>query len=589
MNGCVDDRRPPKRRKLAEPENDAAGPTYQQLVLEEVDVELGLRQRLYETIHSRVTWALLLQEALEKESRPRSGESDDFRTVALDALKAAEEPSKPLFDRELFPIEKLAAPPPTTPSIDTPVNPQYVPRAGSSRVRGVPRGPSQPVKKLLFLRNTNRDPPEIAKLACPDCARHDFSNLQGLLNHSRIRHGREFGSHDECMQSCAVIVPEAEQDWVVASGTELSGISLPSLRRLFEIAVGAGDNVRIPGLRKEPEEQEVLEANASVDKHEELQDTSTEITKTLGFHKDTPALAPFLGREPKKRVINVYEDSNEVLDILSDSAGPTNSLVARKGWRKHYSHRNIARAELDEVPPEPVEPPDARDERPQSQTPVAGVSSAVGIASSRFHIVARIKVVDSSLWMPPERRREDRPEHTHCWRLAVSSPSYSLHITTFLEKLTVTCVSDPPPSTLITPIVVTEPPFAVTSTTDRPFLARLTLTWTDSVNAPMDIEHWVDIDPLHLGHPVLGDEQVSDVELDRNTQLLAVREDVRKLSWKDENVEDNDRDEFREQKIGGSVNDDERCAYRVCVAEDQSRLAEATTRDADYGARCALP
>jgi len=35
-------------------------------VLEELDVELGLRQRLYETVHSRLSWALLLQEALEK-------------------------------------------------------------------------------------------------------------------------------------------------------------------------------------------------------------------------------------------------------------------------------------------------------------------------------------------------------------------------------------------------------------------------------------------------------------------------------------------------------------------------------------------
>ena len=64
------------------------------------------------------------------------------------------------------------------------------------------------------------------------------------------------------------------------------------------------------------------------------------------------------------------------------------------------------------------------------------------------------------------------------------------------------------------------------------------------------------MDPLHLGHPVLGDEQVFDVELDRNTQLLPVREDVRKLSWKDEDVGDNGRDNLG-RKVHGSAEGDE--------------------------------
>ncbi|KAH9841474.1 uncharacterized protein C8Q71DRAFT_884337 [Rhodofomes roseus] len=585
MNDSRDDHRPQKRRRVAEVHSGVAVPTPQQIVLEELDVELGLRERLYETVNSRLTWALLLQEALEKEYPvvARNADSSEFRAAALDALKAAEEPSKPLFDRELFPIDGRPPRPPATSSIDAPP-PQYPSRSNASRARGLPRAPPHPAKKLLFLRNTNTDPPEIAKLACLDCGRSDFSNLQGLLNHCRLRHGREFGSHDECVQSCAVIVPEKERDWVVANGMELAGISLPSLRRLFEIAVGAGDKVRIPGPRKEPEQPSVAEDKTDTEKTVQMRETITEVTKTLGFHKDTPALAPFLGREPKKRLINVYEDPDEVLDILDESGVPANSLVARKGWRKPYSHRNIARAELDEIPPEqPAEPPDDHDERSQDQTPVANGTSAMGIASSRFHIVARVKVADSSLWIPPERRRDDRPEHTHRWRLVVSSPSYSLHITTFLEKLTVTCLSDPPPSTLINPIVVSEPPFAITSTTDRPFLARFTLTWTGSVNAPMDVEHWVDVDPMHLGHPVLGDEQVFDVELDRNTQLMPVRQDVRKLTWKDEDVGDTtDRGKFEGgRKIDENADSDEQgygAVLRTLLQEVPITVRDARSR-----------
>ena len=159
----------------------------------------------------------------------------------------------------------------------------------------------------------------------------------------------------------------------------------------------------------------------------------------------------------------------------------------------------------------------------------------------------------------------------------------SLHITTFLEKLTITCLSDPP-STLVNPITATEPPFAVTSTTDRPFLARLTFTWTGgNANPPLELEHWVDvciflllprqrpanlihgpvnqIDPLHLGHPVLGDEQVFDVELDRNTQLLPFRADVRKLTWKDEDVGDNEPDDMGGKIADGRAEGDEQGEY----------------------------
>ncbi|KAH9936185.1 uncharacterized protein B0H18DRAFT_315493 [Fomitopsis serialis] len=216
----------------------------------------------------------------------------DFQAAALDALRAAEEPSKSLFDREVFSVEKPVSLISST-SLDGPATSQHASRATPARARGLPRAPLQPVRKLLFLRNTNTDPPEIAKLACTDCARSDFSNLQGLLNHCRIRHGREFGSHDECVQSCAVIVAEEEREWVVANGTELGGISLPSLRRLFEIAVGAGDNVRMPGLRNEREQPRVVE-ETDVVKPAVLPEASadaTEVTKTLGFHKDTPALA----------------------------------------------------------------------------------------------------------------------------------------------------------------------------------------------------------------------------------------------------------------------------------------------------------
>ncbi|KAI0927055.1 hypothetical protein AcV5_007694 [Taiwanofungus camphoratus] len=559
-NVLSDEDRPRKRSRFSAEHDNYSTPSHKQIVLEELDLEIALRQRLSHTIQSRLTWALLLQETLEKDFRVHGGEELDFQIAALDALRAAEAPCEVLFDRGVFARKPKAPPlqqPLSSPAL-APENttlPQSTSRSSSTRVRGLPRAPPPPARKLLFLRDSNTDPPTIAKLACPDCKRSDFSNLQGLLNHCRIRHHREYGSHDECVQSCAVLVPQEERDWVVANGTELGGISLPSLRRLFEIAVGASERVAFLGLQKGLDaEKHAVDSEDISEQIFDSQPPATHVTRTLGYHKDTPALAPFLGRALKRRVINVYGDEDEVVDIVGNSSGSDAGFQrGRHKWRMPYNHRNIDRPELDGVVhptlvSENVDDPPHRgsaNANPQPMTP-----APQGVITSRFHIVARVKVADHSLWLSPERRPKHREGETHRWRLSVSSPSYSIHITSFLEKLTVTCLTDPPPSTLIEPIVVIEPPFVATSTTDRPFLARLTFTWVGSKNAPMEIEHWVELDPIHVAHPVIGDEQVFDVELDRNTELLPVREDRRKITWDDGQLADKVHTNVAGQKHG---------------------------------------
>lgn len=90
--------------------------------------------------------------------------------------------------------------------------------------------------------------------------------------------------------------------------------------------------------------------------------------------------------------------------------------------------------------------------------------------------------------------------------------------------MTVICLTDPPPPNLTLPLSVTGPPYLVSGTTDRPFLAKVTFTFVGSNNPPMDMEHWVELEPLHSAiHPVLGDEQVLDIELDRHTELMPIR------------------------------------------------------------------
>ncbi|KAL4251232.1 hypothetical protein ABKN59_006315 [Abortiporus biennis] len=546
--------RPNKKRRIVE----YSHPTPRQIVLEELDLEIALRERLLSTVQSRLTWALVLQQQTVS-ALNTSGENESvFRDAALDALTAIERPCDPLFTRDIRP-PKPRLPVPT--KIHS--NPSYsIPNGRATtmttRTRGAPRPVRPPPKKLLFLRNNTTDPPQVVKLACADCSRTDFSSLQGLLNHCRLRHQRDYGSHDECVQSCAILVEkEEEQVWVIANGIEVAGISLPGLRRLFEIAVGGGQSVLplpLPSARKEvtPKVEETTPSTPST-KDEVPTDfteapttntnsSSTLLTRTLGLHEDSPALAHFLGKEPKKRCITAHHE-NEVVDIFAGVTKPARKSK-RDSWRMTFAQRSKAASFVDDVHIQDLTLDEGlkavSNDHDIRQEHASGTvtPNAIQGSGSRFHIIARVTVEDRSVYIPPSKRHETKQNITHKWRLTIGSPSYSIPLNNILEKVTITCLTDPPPSCLVNPLTLEGPPFVVTSTTDRPFLASLTFSWAGNtrLNPPTTIEHWVELDPLHLSTPVAGDEQVFDVELDRNTEFLPIRPDAREVNW---DVDDN--------------------------------------------------
>lgn len=376
--------------------------------------------------------------------------SAEFRNAALDALEAIEAPCHPIFTRDVKQHRLRLAqapdlpPPPSKPASASTAAPPAPgpPSAYATRHRGAARAARPPPRKLLFLRSTAaHGAAQLAKLACPDCARTDFSSLQGLLNHCRLSHRREFGSHDECVQRCAVLVERPEdQAWVVAHGTEVAGITIPGLRRLFELAVGGGREV-VPLLSAKTQntapDKENSAEEATLSALQPAQATSQaapgHVTRTLGHHADSPALAPFLGRAPKQRVIHAY-DEDQPVDIF----GGAGTAQKKAHWRMPYPHRNRARAALDEV----VEPPALSAAPPAAAPPPEGQRAAPHLRGpvSRFHMMARVSVQDRSLWIPPStccclwgvwnaerrlgRRMKSREDHTHRWRLEVSAPSY---------------------------------------------------------------------------------------------------------------------------------------------------------------------
>jgi hypothetical protein len=274
-----------------------------------------------------------------------------------------------------------------TPSATSSTNPYTRPYTRHTRLR---RSPSsiRPPSQHLYIRDSSTN--TIARLACPDCSREDFPRVQSLLNHCRIQHAREFGSHDECIRGCAIQVPADEEAWVIENGSELRNVSLPSLQRLFEMAVGdVGSPLEISQVNNPSSVlQDVSPEHNTVTGRECLLSstsahTSTHLSRTLGHHVDTPALAPFLGRAPKRRSITTY-DENAPVDI----DGSAHVIPGRRQWRMPLTHRSRARPALDLMIP--VDTP-----LPKLTSHVAPVTQG-----TRFHIVARVTISDRSLWIP---------------------------------------------------------------------------------------------------------------------------------------------------------------------------------------------
>ncbi|KAF5382019.1 hypothetical protein D9615_004461 [Tricholomella constricta] len=508
-------------------------------VIAELDLEIALRRRLAETIDSRITWALVLQESLKKGG---NGSTTSFMEAAFDAISAIEMPINVLFTREICP--KIA------PVALNHVQPIRIPRPPPKQ-----KAARKPNANFLYIRSADLEPPyddnhvRIYLLRCPTCLRKAFTSLQGLLNHARISHGLEWGTHDECVRACAVMDSELDVDLGIEVGLGPSGI-LPGLRSLFQMAVGAHQAI-----------DSATEADVKSDKaggKAEPPSASSHLVRTLGLHEDTPALAPFLGKQAARRGIKLWGNGDEFVDV--DGVGddeahnlkglptcsmegeatirPTNS---QRIWRMPFAHRNdsepeapgkvqemgpVANTEPDlthisSTTPEPFKTADDR-----HPAPAAGSINMITPTGSRFHFAARVIVIDRSFWIPPEKRPESNKVHTHKWMISVDSPSYSHHITTILKKLTVSSLSDPSGS----PLTTTSPPFVAVGTTKEPFLARLELHFSGApgpngevTDQTMVLEHWVELDLMKSSTPVVGDEQVVDIELDKRTILLPIQ------------------------------------------------------------------
>ncbi|KAJ7578526.1 hypothetical protein C8J56DRAFT_1059991 [Mycena floridula] len=440
-------------------------------LVNEIDLEIALRKRLETALEARIAWAELLQETLLKSlplpTVPPVTETA-FKDAALQALSAIDAPLDCIFVDETALLVQQALLPPR--------------RMTRLPPKEKPKTRSQNAKKFLYLRSS--DPSESQQffiLRCPHCPKTDFVNIQGLYNHARIAHNIEWGNHEACVRVCAFPHPPGEP-LDLETGVEVGGSPLPGVPTLFQRAV---ENL-----------------NSQLD-------GSNHLSRTLGLHSESAALAPFLGKAPTRREIRVLEQEN--VDILG--LGDERS-AARPHWRMPYAHRNTPKDILTQTTFERA----ARDP--------AGPSGAV--TGTRFHFAARVIITDRSKFIPRNSRVYPNLHHTHQWMISVESPSYSHDITTILTRLEVSSLSDP--FAVVPPLCATEPPFVVVGTSDKPFISRITLFFNPATGAAATatledaqivmLEHWVELHPGEVSkHVSIGEQQIVDLELDRATVI----------------------------------------------------------------------
>jgi hypothetical protein len=358
-------------------------------------------------------------------------------------------------------------------------------------------GLSEDMPKPLFIQQDSGADPVIVLISCEVCGRSDFATIHSVLSHARICHAIYYRGHEELVGRCGRVVTGAEAERIRRYGTEASSRILLGMRSVIERGIGnaqSGD--------------------------------ATLLTKTLGLHADSAALASFLGKYPKVHSIRVYEPEGDIdIDTVDHDleAQQLLSMRQRKAPRTRRSNqtpfRDFTGVDMDLT--HITEHPDMSG--PPSQAPVRDTAS-------RFHLKRRLIITDSSQFLSESAcfrltpfsfslilNPEDRPhpEQTHEWMITVSAPSYvrfwlryllqaltfwiarqSEHITTFVSKLTVYRATEVQSTRVLAQDckhTTDHPPFSVIGFASEPFLAQVRLDWVGGPSKPLIVPHWVKV------------------------------------------------------------------------------------------------
>lgn len=222
--------------------------------------------------------------------------------------------------------------------------------------------------------------PVTVLISCEVCGRSDFPTIHSVLSHARMSHAIYYRGHEELVGRCGRVVTGAEAERIRCHGTEASSRILLGMRSVIERGISdaqGGD--------------------------------ATLLTKTLGLHADSAALASFLGRKPQTHSIRVYEPEGDIdietVDHDSEAQQPR-SMKQKTATRA----RRRSQTSFDSFPVVDMELVDVAGHHNTSVAP------SLAPVASRFHLKRRLIITDSSHFL----------SESLCFRLTWFSASLTL-------------------------------------------------------------------------------------------------------------------------------------------------------------------
>ncbi|GES84649.1 YEATS domain-containing protein 2-like [Rhizophagus clarus] len=419
-----------------------------------------------------------------------------------------------------------------------------------------------PCRDLYSRRNDGT----YVKLACPECHRSKFINVQGFLNHCRLSHKIEFPNHEEALLICGTPVDEnvipldhPARSRVITRPPSLRTIlgqsngslsraneSRPTIK-VFEEDIDLG--VEEHSIRHDnsySNNQESLNYTSSDIDDDEISSNSSDMDFS-SFNKTTP---PYY-QDKIKPEINIVDTNNDT----SPENNTENSLPKESNNTMEKNESEIALLDINPLKINNETENCKHDEAKLinnrnnemakatrvsittdqknlpgtlQQREVTTISAAFTIPAcssvfdpidhgSRFYVKRRIVVGNVSKWIASEKRDPNLQKYTHKWMVYVAGPPHDLNVTPFIRKVRFYLHPSYRPHDIVD---VVDPPFQLTRYGWGEFPIRIQIFFVDKRNKPVDVIHALKLDDTHSGKQRLGDEHAFDLELDRNTEFI---------------------------------------------------------------------
>ncbi|KAJ2825434.1 hypothetical protein IWW50_002850, partial [Coemansia erecta] len=131
---------------------------------------------------------------------------------------------------------------------------------------------------------------------------------------------------------------------------------------------------------------------------------------------------------------------------------------------------------------------------------------------SRFHIIRRVMLGNTSQFFDPQSRPLGKERSTHKWTLYIRNAPTEDHIGSYIRKARVFLHPSYRPDDIVD---LSPPRFELTRWGWGEFPARVQIFFRDKRNKPVDLVHILKLDDMCSGIEVLGSETPIDLELDR--------------------------------------------------------------------------